>query len=64
MINWNLDLVIGGMRKGDSFFVPTLTPQEVAQAAHKTAKDFNVTVATRQCINADGLFGLRVWRKT
>ena len=56
-----IELPIGSMVVGDSFFAPCIDTQEVSIEAHKLAKAHNFKIKLEKVIYGQ-LFGLRVWR--
>lgn len=56
-----VELPIGSMVVGDSFFVPCIDTDEITTEAHKLAKAYNFKIKLEKVIYGQ-LFGLRVWR--
>ena len=56
-----VELPIGNMVVGDSFFVPCIDTNEISTEAHKLAKEYNFKIKLEKVIYGQ-LFGLRVWR--
>lgn len=49
------------MDVGDSFFIPTLTPEQMLYTIDTRAKQSKVKVSVYKT-TSDGLLGVRVWR--
>lgn len=56
-----IDLPIGSMVVGDSFFVPCVDETEVKDEARKIARIYKYRIRTESIVY-NGLFGVRVWR--
>ena len=61
MINWDFEAVIGGMRVGDSFFIPCLDCKPYRAEIRRVAEEFGVKVRSRSRVE-NYIRGLRVWR--
>jgi hypothetical protein len=61
MPKWDLQAVIGGMRVGDSFFVPCLECKDLNRRINSLAESFNIEVEIKYRTE-DLIKGLRTWR--
>lgn len=61
MPKWDLHAVIGGMRVGDSFFIPCLQCEDTRKEIRRLAASFSVEVEIRPRTE-DLIKGLRTWR--
>lgn len=62
MLIWDFEAVLGGMRVGESFFIPCLDCTEYRKQIKRIAKEFSIRVTVRSRVE-DYIRGLRVWRK-
>ena len=46
---------------GSSFYIPTLDPDKLAEDVRREARERNMTVKSRFCLE-NGTQGVRVWR--
>lgn len=60
-LEWNIDEVVARMKIGDSFFVPTLNPQQVILAAQHAAAAAGISITYRRAMS-EGVMGVRTWR--
>ncbi len=61
MLRWNLDVAVGGMSVGDSFFVPCVDCQPVITTLVQLGKAFGYKVVVR--IRYENYIkGVRIWR--
>ena len=56
-----IELPIGSLAVGDSFFVPCIDTQEVSDEAHKIAKQYKFKLRIEKVVY-EQLFGVRIWR--
>ncbi|MDX1409271.1 MAG: hypothetical protein R3330_14090 [Saprospiraceae bacterium] len=61
MLRWDFFTAIGGMRVGDSFFIPCLQCDEYRKEIRFAANKLGVRVLIRQWTD-DFVKGLRIWR--
>jgi hypothetical protein len=61
MPNWNLELVIGGMPIGSSFFVPCVQCQGLMRHVAVLGKSYGVVLRCGIRFE-DHIKGIRVWR--
>jgi len=61
VIKWDLESVMGGMRVGDSFFIPCLECKDLNRTINKLAKGFGIEVEVKYRTE-DLIKGLRTWR--
>jgi hypothetical protein len=61
MPKWNLSAVIGGMKVGDSFFIPCLQCDENRKEIRRIAALFDIDVDIRPRTE-EYIRGLRTWR--
>ena len=61
MPRWDFHAVLGGMRIGDSFFIPCLNPEYHRGLIRRIAKEYGVEV---RCMKRTENYikGLRTWR--
>ena len=60
-IEWDFAAVLGGMRVGDSFFIPCLACTDYRRQISRLAKQFGIKVHIRAWVQ-DYIRGLRIWR--
>lgn len=56
-----VNLPVGAMDIGDSFFVPCLDADEIIQELEILSNDFGFAIRVARVIHR-GMFGVRVWR--
>jgi hypothetical protein len=56
-----IELPIGAMDIGDSFFVPCIDDAEIRRELARISDDFDYALRVERVINR-GMYGLRVWR--
>lgn len=61
MLRWDFGAAIGGMRVGDSFFIPCLECEKYRRQIYDTAKDYGVKVRCKKRTE-NYIKGLRTWR--
>ena len=61
MVRWDFFVVLGGMRVGDSFFIPCLQCDEYRKQIRRVAEKLGVKLTIRQWTE-EYLKGLRIWR--
>lgn len=60
-LEWNYGEALMRLEVGDSFFVPTLNPEEVRSRIYDIAKKQGIPIVCRQALSLEVL-GLRTWR--
>ena len=61
MPEWNIKAAVGGMSKGDSFFIPCLSCDKLQRKIRSVATEFGIKVSVRK-VTEDYIKGLRTWR--
>jgi len=61
VLRWDFDAVLGGMRVGDSFFIPCLDCERYRRQVMNLAKEYGTEVRTMKRTESY-IKGLRVWR--
>jgi len=61
VLRWDFDAALGGMRVGDSFFIPCLECERYRGQIGRLAKEYGIEVRTMKRIESN-IKGLRVWR--
>jgi hypothetical protein len=61
MLEWDIKEALMRLTDGDSFFIPTLKPNELRFDIYDAAEEVGVKVITRAALNF-GVFGLRTWK--
>ena len=61
MPKWDIPAVLGGMRVGDSFFIPCIPCDEIRKEIKRLADLFNIEVDIRDRTE-EYVKGLRTWR--
>jgi hypothetical protein len=56
-----VELPVGSLVVGDSFFVPCIDTQEVSIEAHKLARQHTFKLRVEKVVY-NGLYGIRIWR--
>lgn len=56
-----IDLPVGAMDIGDSFFVPCIDDAEIRRELARTSDDFDYVLRVERVVY-HGMYGLRVWR--
>jgi hypothetical protein len=61
MVQWNFDLVVGGMPVGGSFFVPCIHCNKLIGHVRKVGNDYGVVLRFSVRFEMN-IKGIRVWR--
>jgi len=61
MLKWNLDIAVGGMTVGDSFFVPCLDCASARTTLIQLGRMFKYEVTVKSWVE-NGIKGVRIWR--
>jgi len=61
VLRWDFEAVLGGMRIGDSFFVPCLRCQTYRSQIKRLAREFGIEVRCMQRTE-NYIKGVRTWR--
>lgn len=61
MLRWDFGAAIGGMRVGQSFFIPCLECERYRRHIYEAAKEYGVEVTCKKRTE-NHIKGLRTWR--
>jgi hypothetical protein len=56
-----IELPVGSMVVGDSFFVPCVDTHEVSHEAHRLARQYKFKLRIEKVVY-NSLYGIRIWR--